>query len=53
MTYIPGKTIADSPVTTEDLYHVGKMIATIDKIIQQVSSQVKLTYVSSAKFWTR
>uniref|UniRef100_UPI0037E90FB5 hydroxylysine kinase-like n=1 Tax=Semicossyphus pulcher TaxID=241346 RepID=UPI0037E90FB5 len=38
MTYLPGKTITQSPVTTQDLYHVGKLAATIDLSLQQLVS---------------
>uniref|UniRef100_A0A3Q3L0P2 Hydroxylysine kinase n=1 Tax=Labrus bergylta TaxID=56723 RepID=A0A3Q3L0P2_9LABR len=38
MTYLPGKTITQSPVKTQDLYHVGKLVATIDKTLQQLVS---------------
>nr|XP_046246629.1 hydroxylysine kinase-like [Scatophagus argus] len=38
MTYVPGKTLAESPVTTQDLYHVGKLAATLDKTLQQLES---------------
>ncbi|KAM7011963.1 hydroxylysine kinase-like [Tautogolabrus adspersus] len=38
MTYLPGKTIAQSPVKTQDLYHVGKLVATIDTTLQQLVS---------------
>ncbi|XP_029285457.1 hydroxylysine kinase-like [Cottoperca gobio] len=38
MTYLPGKTIAKSPVTIQDLYHVGKMVASMDKALQQLVS---------------
>ncbi|XP_060889771.1 hydroxylysine kinase-like [Labrus mixtus] len=38
MTYRPGKTITQSPVKTQDLYHVGKLVATIDKTLQQLVS---------------
>ncbi|XP_041647332.1 hydroxylysine kinase-like [Cheilinus undulatus] len=38
MTYLPGNTIAKSPVKTQDLYHVGTLVATIDKTLQQLAS---------------
>lgn len=41
MTYVHGKTVAESPVTTQDVYHVGKLAATLDKTLEQVSSKIK------------
>eukprot|EP00064_Thunnus_orientalis_P007872 superscaffoldBa00000899_g7894 len=38
LTYLPGKTIAESPVTLQDLYYFGKMAATIDNTLQQLVS---------------
>ncbi|CAJ1060770.1 hydroxylysine kinase-like [Xyrichtys novacula] len=38
MTYLPGQTIAKSPVKTQDLYYVGKLVATIDMTLQQLVS---------------
>ncbi|XP_051231903.1 hydroxylysine kinase-like isoform X2 [Dicentrarchus labrax] len=38
LTYIPGKTIQRSQVTMQDLYHVGKLAATVDKTLQQMVS---------------
>ncbi|XP_063748097.1 hydroxylysine kinase-like [Eleginops maclovinus] len=38
MTYLPGKTLAESPGTVEDLYHVGRFIASMDKTLQQLES---------------
>ncbi|XP_070688314.1 hydroxylysine kinase-like [Pempheris klunzingeri] len=38
MTYIPGKTVAASPVTKQDLYNVGKLAATVDETLQQLVS---------------
>ncbi|XP_074523980.1 hydroxylysine kinase-like [Halichoeres trimaculatus] len=38
MTYLPGKTISQSPVTTKDLYYVGKLVANIDKTLQKLES---------------
>ncbi|KAE8294073.1 Hydroxylysine kinase [Larimichthys crocea] len=39
MTYVHGKTVAESPVTTQDVYHVGKLAATLDKTLEQLVSQ--------------
>lgn len=37
MTYLPGKTVAESPVTVQDLYQIGKLAAVIDTTLKQVS----------------
>lgn len=37
MNYIAGKTIAETPVSMKDLYEVGKLAATVDKTLQDVS----------------
>ncbi|KAF3834660.1 hypothetical protein F7725_027218 [Dissostichus mawsoni] len=42
MTFLPGKTLAESPGTMQDLYHVGRLIAFMDKTLQKVSGKVKL-----------
>ncbi|XP_028260041.1 hydroxylysine kinase-like [Parambassis ranga] len=36
MSYLPGKPVAQSPVTLQDLYHVGKLAAFLDKTLQQL-----------------
>ncbi|XP_075943709.1 hydroxylysine kinase-like [Anarhichas minor] len=38
MIYLPGKTVAESPVTAQDLYHVGELAAVIDTTLQQLVS---------------
>ncbi|KAG8003085.1 Hydroxylysine kinase, partial [Nibea albiflora] len=38
MMYIHGKTVAESPVTTQDVYHIGKLAATLDKTLEQLVS---------------
>ncbi|XP_071344150.1 hydroxylysine kinase-like [Trachinotus anak] len=38
LSYLPGKTIAESPVTTRDLHNVGKLAASMDNILQQLVS---------------
>ncbi|XP_037325658.2 hydroxylysine kinase-like isoform X1 [Pungitius pungitius] len=38
MTYLPGKTVAESPVTVQDLYHIGKLAAVIDTTLKQLVS---------------
>uniref|UniRef100_A0A8C3A3Z4 Hydroxylysine kinase n=2 Tax=Cyclopterus lumpus TaxID=8103 RepID=A0A8C3A3Z4_CYCLU len=38
MNYLPGKTIAESLVTVQDLYQVGKLAAVIDRTMQQYVS---------------
>ncbi|KAM8873738.1 hydroxylysine kinase-like [Spinachia spinachia] len=38
MTYLPGKTVAESPVTARDLYHIGKLAAVIDTTLKQLVS---------------
>ncbi|XP_033937196.1 hydroxylysine kinase-like [Pseudochaenichthys georgianus] len=38
MTYLPGKTLAESPGTMQDLYHVGRLIALMDKTLQKLES---------------
>ncbi|XP_033992079.1 hydroxylysine kinase-like [Trematomus bernacchii] len=38
MTYLPGKTLAESPGTMQDLYHVGRLIAFMDKTLQKLES---------------
>ncbi|XP_035808995.1 hydroxylysine kinase-like [Amphiprion ocellaris] len=38
MSYLPGNTIAETQLTTQDLYHVGKLIARMDKALQQMES---------------
>ena len=42
ITYLPGKTLAESPGTMQDLYHVGRLIAFMDKALQKVRGKVKL-----------
>lgn len=37
MNYIAGKTIAETPVSMKDLYEVGKLAATVDMTLQDVS----------------
>lgn len=53
MTYLPGKTIAESPLTKHDLYHVGQMVATVDKTLQIVSLKDYLIHYSSQTFRSR
>ncbi|XP_019953922.2 hydroxylysine kinase-like [Paralichthys olivaceus] len=38
LTYLPGATVAKSPVTTHDLYNLGKLAATLNKTLLQLSS---------------
>uniref|UniRef100_A0A8D0AYK6 Hydroxylysine kinase n=1 Tax=Sander lucioperca TaxID=283035 RepID=A0A8D0AYK6_SANLU len=38
LAYLQGKTIAESPVTRQDLYNVGKLAAFVDKTLQQLVS---------------
>ncbi|XP_056233686.1 hydroxylysine kinase-like isoform X1 [Seriola aureovittata] len=38
LSYLPGKTIAESPVTTWDLHNLGKLAASMDKTLQQLVS---------------
>lgn len=38
MNYLPGKTIAESLITVQDLYQVGKLAAVIDTTMQQYVS---------------
>ncbi|XP_071764168.2 hydroxylysine kinase-like [Centroberyx gerrardi] len=38
MTYLPGTTIAQTPASPQVLYHVGKMAATMDNMLQQMTS---------------
>ncbi|XP_054458953.1 hydroxylysine kinase-like [Anoplopoma fimbria] len=38
MTYLPGKNIAECPVTLQDLYDVGKLAAVIDTTLQKLVS---------------
>uniref|UniRef100_A0A8D3BWC0 Uncharacterized protein n=1 Tax=Scophthalmus maximus TaxID=52904 RepID=A0A8D3BWC0_SCOMX len=37
-THLPGKTIAQSPVTMHDLYNVGKLAASMNKTLRQLVS---------------
>ncbi|KAM9831444.1 hydroxylysine kinase-like [Neosynchiropus ocellatus] len=36
MTFLPGKSVYDSQVTLQDLYQVGKFIASLNEILQQL-----------------
>ncbi|KAM3619740.1 uncharacterized protein V6R79_012929 [Siganus canaliculatus] len=36
LTYLPGETIRESPVTTEDIYDVGQLAATVDQTLLQL-----------------
>ncbi|KAM7387956.1 hypothetical protein PAMP_024160 [Pampus punctatissimus] len=38
LTYLHGKTVAESPVTLQDLYYLGKLAATLDNTLQQMVS---------------
>ncbi|XP_030288309.1 hydroxylysine kinase-like [Sparus aurata] len=35
LNYMPGKTIAESELTMQDLYHVGRTAATLNKTLQE------------------
>ncbi|XP_034535278.1 hydroxylysine kinase-like isoform X2 [Notolabrus celidotus] len=52
MTYLPGDTIAQSPVTTQDLYRVGKLAANIDKALQQLQSPDLHVLQRDGVLWT-
>ncbi|KAM9358373.1 hydroxylysine kinase-like [Symphorus nematophorus] len=45
MTYLAGETIAVSQVTAQDLYHVGKLAANMDKTLQQFTLTAPITHV--------
>ncbi|XP_059196359.1 hydroxylysine kinase-like [Centropristis striata] len=52
LTYLPGKTVAESPMTTRDLYHVGKLVASMDKSLQQMVSPNQDVFQRNDVVWS-
>uniref|UniRef100_G3P2X9 Hydroxylysine kinase n=1 Tax=Gasterosteus aculeatus aculeatus TaxID=481459 RepID=G3P2X9_GASAC len=52
MTYLPGKTVAESPVTVQDLYQIGKLAAVIDTTLKQLVSPNLDVLQSNEEMWS-